>query len=161
MSLPLWILALASVAIGLYFTIAGPALPFGPAEPEFEAPGWLMPGAVGVAVAGILLAWLTYQQRTINAASLAAAFGPIRHAALRKFWLDDLFEALYGRVLLAFSRLIGWIDRYIVDGLLNALSAWTLTAGDDLRGMQSGRAQDYVYGVAVGLVVVLIWVRLG
>src|SRR6185436_11992742 len=42
MSLPLWILALASVAIGLYFMVAGPALPFGPAEPEFEAPGWLM-----------------------------------------------------------------------------------------------------------------------
>ena len=31
------ILALASVAIGLYFMVyAGPALPFGPAEPEFE-----------------------------------------------------------------------------------------------------------------------------
>ena len=160
MALPLWILALASVAIGLYFMVAGPALPFGPAEPEFEAPGWLMPSAVGVAVAGILLAWLTYQQRTIDAASLAAAFGPIRHAALRKFWLDDLFEGLYGRVLLAFSRLIGWIDRYIVDGVLNVISAWTLTSGDDLRTMQSGRAQDYVYGVAVGLVVLLIWVRL-
>jgi len=160
MALPLWILALLSVAIGLYFLIAGPALPFGPGEPEFEAPGWLMPSAVAVAAAGILLAWLTYQQRTIDAASLAAAFGPIRDAALRKFWIDDLFEALYGRVLLAFSRLIGWIDRYIVDGVVNVASAWTLTSGDDLRTMQSGRAQDYVYGVAVGLVVLLLWVRL-
>ena len=56
---------------------------------------------------------------------------------------------------------IGWIDRYIVDGVLNVVSAWTLTSGDDLRTMQTGRAQDYVYGVAVGLVVLLIWVRLG
>ena len=161
MALPLWILAFLSVAVGLYFMVAGPALPFGTGEPEFEAPGWLMPSAVGVAIAGILLAWLTYQRRTIDAASLAGAFAPIRDAALRKFWLDDLFEALYGRVLLAFSRLIGWFDRYIVDGVLNVVSAWTLTSGDDLRTMQSGRAQDYVYGVAVGLVVLLIWVRLG
>jgi NADH-quinone oxidoreductase subunit L len=161
MSLPLWILAVLSVGIGLYFTVAGPALPFGPAEPELHPPAWLMPAAVGVAVAGILLAWLTYQRQAINAASLAAAFGPIRHAAMRKFWLDDLFEALYGRVLLALSRLVGWIDRYIVDGVLNAVSAWTLTSGDDLRTMQTGRAQDYVYGVAVGLVVLLLWVRLG
>jgi NADH-quinone oxidoreductase subunit L len=159
MALPLWILALLSVAIGLYFTIAGPALPFGPAEAELHAPVWLMPAAVGVAIAGILLAWLTYQQRTIDAASLAAAFGPIRYAAIRKFWLDDLFEGFYERVLLAFSRLIGWIDRYIVDGVLNVVSAWTLTSGDDLRTMQTGRAQDYVYGVAVGLVVLLLWVR--
>ena len=161
MALPLWILALLSVAIGLYFIVAGPALPFGPTEPEFEAPGWLMPAAVGAALAGILLAWLTYQARTINAASLAAAFGPIRYAALRKFWLDDLFEAAYKQGLLTFSRLIGWIDRYIVDGVLNVVSAWTLTSGDDLRTMQSGRVQDYVYGVAVGLVVLLLWVRLG
>ena len=28
---------------------------------------------------------------------------------------------------------IGWIDRYLVDGVLNALSAWTLRAGDGLR----------------------------
>jgi NADH-quinone oxidoreductase subunit L len=161
MALPLWLLAFLSVAVGLYFMVAGPALPFGPEEAEFHAPGWLMPSAVGVAAAGILLAWLTYQQRAIDAASLAAVFGPIRYAALRKFWLDDLFETLYGSVLLAFSRLIGWIDRYIVDGLLNVVSAWTLTSGDDLRTMQSGRAQDYVYGVAVGLVVLLLWVRLG
>jgi NADH-quinone oxidoreductase subunit L len=161
MALPLWILALLSVAIGLYFMIAGPALPFGPEEAALHAPGWLMPAAVGVAVAGILLAWLTYQRQTINAESLAGAFAPIRYAALRKFWLDDLFDALYGSVLLAFSRLIGWFDRYIVDGVLNVLSAWTLTSGDDLRTMQSGRAQDYVYGVAVGLVVVLLWIRLG
>ena len=30
--------------------------------------------------------------------------------------------------LLAFSRVIGWLDRYIVDGVLNVVSAWTLTA---------------------------------
>jgi len=27
--------------------------------------------------------------------------------------------------------------------------------------MQSGRAQDYVYGVAVGLLVLLLWVQFG
>jgi len=62
-------------------------------------------------------------------------------------------------VLLGFSRLIGWIDRYLVDGVLNAVSAWTLTSGDDLRTMQTGRAQDYVYGVALGLMILLLWVR--
>jgi len=152
MALPLWILALLSMAVGVYFTFVHP-------ETEFTSPAWLMPAAVGVAVAGILLAWLTYQRRAIDAATLAAAFGPIRHAALKRFWIDDLFENAYGIVLLGFSRLIGWIDRYVVDGVLNVVSAWTLTSGDDLRTMQTGRAQDYVYGVAVGLMILLLWVR--
>ena len=159
MALPLWILAALSLGVGLYFTVAGPALPFGPAEPEFESPAWLMPIAVGSAVGGILLAWLTYQRRAIDAGALARAFGPIRYAALKRFWIDDAIEGVYGLVLLGFSRAIGWIDRYLVDGVLNVVSAWTLTSGDDLRTMQTGRVQDYVYGVAVGLMILLLWVR--
>jgi NADH-quinone oxidoreductase subunit L len=152
MSLPLWVLALLSIAIGVYFTFEHP-------EPEFVAPGWLMPSAVGVAVAGIVLAWLTYQRRAISADALASIFSPLYRAALHKFWIDDFFEGVVARAALAFSRAIGWLDRYIVDGLLNAISAWTLTAGDDLRGMQSGKAQDYVYGVAVGVLVILLWTQ--
>ncbi|MDA1183337.1 MAG: NADH-quinone oxidoreductase subunit L [Acidobacteria bacterium] len=160
MALPLWILAVLSFGIGLYFTVAGPALPFGPAEAAAHGPAWLMPVAVGSAVGGILLAWLTYQRRIIDAGALAAAFGPLRTAAQKRFWIDDVFEAAYGVVLLGFSRAIGWFDRYLIDGVLNVVSAWTLTSGDDLRTMQTGRVQDYVYGVAVGLMILLLWVQL-
>jgi NADH-quinone oxidoreductase subunit L len=160
MALPLWILAVLSLGIGLYFTVAGPALPFGPAEAEFHSPAWLMPVAVGSAVGGILLAWLTYQRRIIDAEALAGAFGPLRYAAHKRFWIDDVIDAAYGVVLLGLSRAVGWFDRYVIDGVLNVVSAWTLTTGDDLRTMQTGRVQDYVYGVAVGLMILLLWVRL-
>jgi NADH-quinone oxidoreductase subunit L len=152
MALPLWILAALSMTVGIYFTFTHP-------ETEFTNPGWLMPAAVGTAVAGILLAWLTYERQAINAGSLAAAFGPIRHAAIHRFWIDDLFEGIYNSVLLGFARIVGWLDRYIVDGVLNVVSAWTLTSGDDLRTLQTGRAQDYVYGVGVGLLILLLWAR--
>jgi NADH:ubiquinone oxidoreductase subunit 5 (subunit L)/multisubunit Na+/H+ antiporter MnhA subunit len=75
--------------------------------------------------------------------------------ARRRYGLDGVFAALY-RLLLAFSRLIGWIDRYVVDGVLNALSAWTLRAGDRLRRVQSGLPQDYLYGVALGVLVLFV-----
>jgi NADH-quinone oxidoreductase subunit L len=158
MALPLWILAALALAMGIYSTLAGHVLPFGAAE-HAPAPAWLMPVAVGTAVAGILLAWLTYQRRTIDAAQLASAFGPIRRAAIARFWIDEVFEGTYRVALLGFARVVGWVDRYIVDGVLNVVSAWTLTAGDDLRGMQTGRAQDYVYGVAAGVLVLLLWVQ--
>jgi len=47
-----------------------------------------------------------------------------------------------------------------VDGVLNMLSALTLRAGDGLRRMQSGRAQDYVYGVAFGVLILIVWAQL-
>jgi len=160
MLLPLWVLALGTMAVGVMSTLhlgVGRVLLDAPEE---AAPAWLTPSAVGVAVAGILLAWLTYQARLINAASLAAAFGPIRSAALRKFWIDDVFEGIYGVVLLGFSRIVGWIDRYLVDGVLNVLSDWTVQAGDELRGIQTGKPQDYVYGIGAGVLVLILLMRL-
>ena len=136
----------------------GHFLTFGAEEGE-HAPAWLTPAAVGVAIAGIGLAWLTYQRRAIDANRLAAAFGPIRRAALAKFWIDDIYEGVLGIALFTFSRIIGWLDRYLVDGVLNVLSAWTVSSGGLLRTIQTGRAQDYVYGLAVGLLLLLVWAR--
>jgi NADH-quinone oxidoreductase subunit L len=151
MTLPLWALAVLAVAIGVTL-IPHPAA-------EFESPHWLEYGAVAVALAGIGLAWLTYGAKVVDAGRLASAFGPIRAAALRRFWLDDLFAGIYRGVILAFSWLIGWIDRYLVDGIVNLLSAWALFAGDRLRRIQSGLPQDYVYGVALGILLVMILSR--
>jgi len=150
MTLPLWILAAIALFIGLYFT-------FNHVEAEFEAPVWLTPAAVGVAVAGILLAWLTYQRRAISEDALAAPFAPIRRAAHAGFWVDDVFLFVYRQGVLMFARAIGWLDRYIVDGIVNVVSAWAVMAGTELRRIQTGRVQDYVFGLAFGLLVVLWW----
>ena len=151
MSLPLWILALIALAIGIGFTVRPP-------EAEFHAPGWAAPAAIAVALSGILLAWLTYQRRVISADALARAFAPIRYAALRRFWLDDLYAGIYRSLLLAGARGIGWLDRYVVDGVLNAVSAWTLDAGDGLRRMQTGKVQDYVFALGFGLLALMVWI---
>ncbi len=152
MSLPLWALALASMAIGVYFTFHHP-------ETAFEAPGWLAPLATGVASGGVVLAWLTFQRKMISAEALAQATGPLRTAAARGFWVDEAFVAVYRGMLMALARIVGWIDRYIVDGVLNVVSAWTVSGGDGLRGIQTGKVQDYVLALAAGVVAVMWWLR--
>jgi NADH-quinone oxidoreductase subunit L len=154
MTLPLWVLAIIAMGIGLYFTLHAP-------HAEFEAPGWLTPVAIAVALSGILLAWLTYQRRIVSADALAAAFGPIRRAAIAGFWLDDVYVAIYRYGLLAFSRVVGWADRYLVDGVLNVVSAWTLDGGDLLRRIQTGKVQDYVFAVGFGLLALMAWIGAG
>ena len=154
MTLPLWILALIAMAIGIYFTQHAP-------HDEFDAPGWLTPAAIGVAIAGIAMAWLTYERRAISSDTLATVFSPIRRAAIAKFWLDDLYVGIYRHVLLTFSRLVGWLDRYLVDGVLNVVSAWTLDGGDGLRRIQTGKVQDYVFAVGFGLLALMAWIGAG
>jgi NADH-quinone oxidoreductase subunit L len=152
MALPLWILALASLAIGGYFTLHHP-------EEAIEAPRWLSPLAIGVALSGVLLAYLTFQRKSIDAETLASSTGPLRSAAAHGFWIDEAFVAIYRGILMTFASLIGWIDRYLVDGILNVVSAWTVSSGDALRRIQTGKVQDYVLAVAAGALVVLWWMR--
>ena len=87
---------------------------------------------------------------------MAAALAPLDWMARRRYGLDVLFAGLYRGVLLVLSRVVGWTDRYVVDGALNVLSAWTLRAGDRLRRLQSGLPQDYVYGVALGALLLFV-----
>jgi len=119
-------------------------------------PSWLPVLSLTLAGAGILLAWAMYQRALVDPARVAAVLRPIDWMARRRYGLDALFAGLYRGILLGFAGLIGWIDRYLVDGVLNVLSAWTLRAGDRLRRLQSGQPQDYVYGVAFGALLLFV-----
>src|SRR5215475_25869 len=88
MALPLWLLALMSIGLGGLFAVWHP-------RAEFEALGWLTPTAIIVALAGIALSYLVYGRGAISADTLAAIFAPIRAAALRRFWIDDIFAFVY------------------------------------------------------------------
>jgi len=141
------------VLVGLRLGLAG--------DDAHHGPGWLAPASVALALGGILLAWATYQRGAVDPARLAGTFplSLLGFLARRGYGLDALYDGLYRGFILGFSRLIGWIDRYLVDGVLNFLSAWTLRAGDLVRRIQSGQAQDYVYGVAFGVLLLFVWAQ--
>src|SRR5262249_59158940 len=123
------VLGLLAMMIGIGFARSHP-------ESEFVAPGFIPPLAIGVAVGGIALATVVYPLRWISADWLARRLAVLGEAAHERFWLDDFFALVYRTGILGLSRIVGWVDRYIVDGILNVLSAWTLTAGDRLRRVQ-------------------------
>jgi len=145
-------LAVLTLALGLRAALTGH---------HAEGPAWLPWISLAWAAAGIVLAWTVYQVRAVDPARLSAALAPIDILARRRYFLDAIFAGAYRFLLLGLSQVIGWVDRYVVDGVLNALSAGALRAGDTLRRLQTGRAQDYVYGVALGVLLLLVWAQLG
>jgi NADH-quinone oxidoreductase subunit L len=160
---PLWILAalsIAGVALGtdwLGLSFAG----FVTGEPRAALPHageWLSVLSVALALLGIGAAWVVYQRQAIPSARLRAALGPLPRLAEQGYGLDALYAGVYRSAFLGGARIVGWIDRYLVDGIVNLASAWTLRAGAILRMIQTGRAQDYLYGVTAGfLLVVVLW----
>ena len=72
------------------------------------------------------LAWLTYQRRAIDAGSWLPRSARFAAAALAQFWIDDLYEGVIARRCSRSRASVGWVDRYLVDGVLNVVSAWTV-----------------------------------
>ena len=146
-----WLLAALTLAMGLKQAMQ--SIVGGHHE---AGPTWLPAFSLTLAGAGIVLAWAMYQRALLDPARVAAVLRPLDWMARRRYGLDAIFAGLYRGILLGVARLVGWIDRYLVDGVLNVLSAWTLRAGDRLRALQSGQPQDYVYGVALGALLLFV-----
>ena len=50
----------------------------------------------------------------------------------------------------------GLIDKYLVDGAVNGVADLILASGREIRKTQTGRVNNYVLGVVVGIVILVI-----
>jgi NADH:ubiquinone oxidoreductase subunit 5 (subunit L)/multisubunit Na+/H+ antiporter MnhA subunit len=89
--------------------------------------------------------------------TVVRSFGRIAHAAA---WLDlHVVDGIVGAVAAlarAAAALSGIIDRYVVDGAVDGVANALLGSGRTLRRMQTGRINNYVLGVAVGIVLLIV-----
>jgi NADH-quinone oxidoreductase subunit L len=163
MTAPMAVLAILALAGGVLApsiprlfagTIAPPAF-----EPE-GAPVFVPILGTVAALAGLALSWLAYQRGSFDPGAVRKAVGPVATLLERRYFVDDAIEIVYRRAYLGLSSLVGWFDRYVVDGLVNAGTWMTWLVAGRLRGMQNGRVQDALYAVAAGLVL-LVWLALG
>jgi NADH-quinone oxidoreductase subunit L len=90
----------------------------------------LMIISVAIASLGIFLAWRWYKrdQAWSTPKKLARTFRPIHAALENKYWVDELYNATAIRGTLMLSYLLWWIDRWIVDGLVNGVRHATVFA---------------------------------
>jgi proton-translocating NADH-quinone oxidoreductase chain L len=159
---PLLVLAVPSVFAGLFlsgqfgFMGFGDFIHFGHAHHEaMNLPVVAM--SVGVAFAGLLLSYLMYGQKVISASAVASSLKPFYVLFQNKWFFDELYAFLSGRVYLTFASLSSWFDRYILDGLVG-LSAGTVSfGGAALRTLQTGRVQLYIMVLSAAAMVLAVY----
>lgn len=159
MKLPLVILSLLAIAAG-FVPFSNYVTPDGVSRPAHLDIGFsLLP--VGLSVAAILLATFLYKKESERPAKLVASLGGFYRAAARKFYMDELYLFVTKKIIFNFiGRPAAWIDRHIVDGMMNGLAYITASTSQLIKGVQSGRVQNYALyffaGVA-GLAIVFIY----
>lgn len=99
---------------------------------------------VGMALAGILLAAYGYKRESDRPKKIRAAFGGLYRLAAHKFYFDEVYYFVTKKIIFnLIGRPAAWIDRHIVDGLMNGLAAATARVSAAIKGFQSGKVQDY------------------
>jgi NADH-quinone oxidoreductase subunit L len=172
-----WLAPTLPAGHGVPFSLIGDAHTNHLLELVFQAIG------VGVAFVGWLAARALYKDAKSEVpAKLKARFEGIWTVVYNKYYVDELYAATVlkpsvwvartfstfdGTVidgLVNFAGAIGRfagrldaaIDKYLVDGLVNAVANATLGMGRSLRNVQTGRIQTYLYGALGGALVVVL-----
>ncbi|HZL88576.1 MAG TPA: hypothetical protein VFB96_09410, partial [Pirellulaceae bacterium] len=76
-----------------------------------------------------------------------------------KFYFDEIYDALIVTPLLWLSHFCYWIDRKLVDGLVDLAGSLPPAVGSLMRGLQGGQVQFYAIAMVLG-VLILIAARL-
>ena len=116
---------------------------------------------VSLAVAGILLAYRLFRRESDQPGKIAAAFGGFYTAAYKKFYIDEGYFFVTRKIIFnGIGRAAAWIDKHIVDGTMNAIAAVIARIAVLIKGIQSGKVQNYAlyfFGGIIGLVILFIY----
>ncbi|WP_242394687.1 proton-conducting transporter transmembrane domain-containing protein [Anaeromyxobacter oryzisoli] len=103
---------------------------------------------------------VVYNKYYVDEAYARVVYKPATAFAGACSWFDsnviDRVVLLVGAITRAFANLDGAIDKYIVDGVVNAVANGTAGLGRSLRTLQTGRVQTYLYGALGGALVVVL-----
>ena len=105
---------------------------------------------VASTLAGILPSAYLYLSESV---AKPIAFRP---KAVQDFFAYDLYTAQLYKVTIVFavdlvSHLVNWIDKFLVDGVVNLVGLATLFGGQSLKYNVSGQTQFYVLSIVLGM----------
>lgn len=149
MSLPLVLLGLGAV-FGAMLWFAKPH----PSEGAHQTATILASAAL---VFGLIAALLFFQFRKLDPSKAAAALGPWPRAARGLYGVDGFFHAVAVMPIRVAGRLAASFDRRVIDGAVHGIGGLALRLGAQLRRLQSGRIQRYVYLTYAGLLALTLF----
>jgi NADH-quinone oxidoreductase subunit L len=127
---------------------------------EHHTPVWIPFVATGVALLGILLAYLIYQKKTISRDWLTRVLPGLSEVVYNKWYVDEGYDQTVIKGTRGLSKLGVLFDRYVVEGLVSAVTAAVRSLSKLGSRMQDGQVQSYGTFAIFGIVLLLLIVAL-
>jgi NADH-quinone oxidoreductase subunit L len=144
----------------------------------------LMFASVGIAIFGLSLAYKLYLQHPQLHTRVAASWPRLHSLLVHKYYVDELYDALFvnrikdlstafglfdakvidglgvdgaGWLARALSGISMWWDKWVVDGLVNFIGKFTRFLSNPIRMFQTGVFSSYAVMILIGLVILLAY----
>jgi NADH-quinone oxidoreductase subunit L len=139
--------------------------------------------SVVVALAGLSVAYLMYYRHSLAPERFSSLAGGLFYRlSYNKYYVDEIYQAIFvnGTLLLArlgslfdqyvidgivnglatLTRFVAWLDglfdQYVVDGIVNLIANLTFAIGNKFRRVQTGNINSYLYGILIAIVLLII-----
>ena len=158
MRVPLVVLSGFAVVAGLLAFVPGlpNLLEHGAGIPPVYRPADLALSAVsvGLAGAGIALAWRLWGNGRVYTLDAASAAQPLRRLLLNRYYMKAGYDWVGARGVATLARLADFVDVYVIDGTVHGFERAFGGLSDRARRLQTGLVSDYASYVVAGLIVV-------
>jgi NADH-quinone oxidoreductase subunit L len=168
MTVPLVILAFLSAVSGWWLFSTHSLATLLAATPSFTVPsvaGTAAPAAFHwdiaiqgtlAAAAGIVMAALGHLGRRSDGPQMERFLGPLETLFANRFFFDQIYAALVVRPLELVAGLAAAVDRYLIDGLVDAVARVPVGLGRVVRHLQSGLVQRYALAGVIGVLLIVL-----
>lgn len=128
--------------------------------PDWELVNWgatgslVLSGLIGFIVGGLI------PLERVDRRSIFPPYRQVQELLAQDFYVFQFYKFTVVAAVAGLSRVSAWIDRYIVDGLVNGVGFASLFAGEGLKYSASGQSQSYMLTIvlSVGLIgAALVW----
>ena len=165
MTLPLVLLAVLSVTAGFinspwFYNAFGNSFSMFIFFKEPEIPGInLMIAGISTlaALAGIFTAWLVYSKKLVDTGKLAARWNWLYLLLYNKYYIDDIYQWVFDKVMLLLGRILDGFDHYVIDGVFDGFARLIGYSGKKLRLTQTGYLQSYALVIFTAVVIILLF----
>ncbi len=137
--------------------------------------------SIAIAGTGIFLAWLFYMKNPELPKKFVATFKGLHHTVYNKFFVDEVYEAIFVAGTKKFGHYLWAFDVWVVDGFVNGARHLTLVVSDAsalfdslvvdglvnivgkavdgvgyvFRRLQTGFVQSYAFMMVIGFIVLI------
>src|SRR6185369_999331 len=121
-------------------------------EPSFN---WAIGlASIAIALIGIGVAALLYAKENLRSQQIVNQLKGLYTITFKKFYIDEIYLFVTHKILFNLvAQPVAWVDRNIVDGVVNGTAEVTTFFSQLIKKMQSGQLQLYIWFLTTGVIV--------